>query len=792
MGTLAATLPVTASFAPPFPQALSLALPPAALAGANAIRLDLANRGRAACLVGVRLLRDDAAPVAGEDWCSSGVLEPLAADDRRWVEFPALAMGGPGALGDWGQATGLEVILARPKGSAPGGDLDVTLHGVEALALALPAGPRLSRAGLLGLVARRHLPQKEQNTGLDLAWSPVTDNAGPLAAPPLAAPLEPPALLLQGRIMGREVGFPPAWSGAGAGGQQWLHFLHRHHFLRPLALEYARTRDNALAAAVALAIRDWIVRHPAPLNSGGGSSPAWETLSAAWRLREWLGVIPALWSSRAIDDCPRSLILSSAWEHARHLRDHQGHPTNWALVEATALCLAGLRLDCFAEAGEWGRIGLQRLTSAARRQFLADGAHCELSPLYQAICLEALLAVRQALVGRGRPFPRVLADIVARGLAFLRALRRPDGTWPALNDAWGIDADHGAVLDAAAAAGHAPAPPPAPAGQHFRQAGICVLGGGPAGDRGTKLILRAGPAGVAHAHADALSLDVCLAGRPFVVDPGIASYDPSPLTGHYRSLPAHNLPTLEGWARTATGRTWRQRLRPAQVDLDFGADGELESATAVTWGPWSRPGLAGLIFRSVLSVSGDYIVVRDHFQGQGRGRGTRRAAVHWQFAPGDLALSPDGRQARLAAADGPVGWLVYLGPGPTPEVEQREGQLDPPGGWVAAAGRDAPAASLIYRINADLPLTMVWLLWPGAAAPDAILSACEAPSGALSLRINQVDGGWDELELGRPGLAARQPGGLRQGEVRLTRHRPGGRVVAHSVAAAPWPAASGS
>lgn len=771
-GSLPSALPLSFALRAPFPKTLRIALDPASLAGANAISLDLANRSPAGCLAGIRLSGFGAQAAAAGGCHFSGALEPLAAGVRRRVHYPFHALGREGAAGAWAGATVLEIVLALPKDSRFDGQLAIELHGVDGLSLVFPPGPRLSAAGLRRVASRRHLRAGPDGAGFDFEWSQKGQPFLLMANPPLPAPLEPPDLLLQGRMMGRAVGFPPDWAGAGRASHQWLHFLHRHHFLRPLARQYAQAPDNRLVEAAARAITDWIAGHPVPLDSGGGAGPAWETLSAAWRLREWLGIMSVMWPSPAFRGQARSLMLRSAWEHARHLADHQGHPTNWALVEAASLALAGLRLDCFRQARTWVQTGMRRLTHAARRQFFPDGAHLELSPLYQAVCLEALLAVGRALADRGRALPAVLAGVVRRGLAYLAALRRPDGTWTAHNDAWGIDGDHGAVFALAAEVmgkdGGSPGRPRGPARRFFPQAGVCRLGGGDA--RGNRLVLRAGPAGAAHAHDDSLSLDVCLAGRPFVVDPGVSGYDPGPLAGHYRSPAAHSLPWVEGWARAAAAMTWAERIGQAHGDLVQAARGGLEAATAVAWGPWARPEQACLVLRSVVNCRGDYFVVRDHFAGQG----ARRLGVRWQFAPGALELGPGGRRACLGGPGGAVGWLACLGMAQDVEIGRLEGGLDPPGGWVAVAGRDVPAPCLVYGLTAPLPQTLVWLLWPGSAPPDAALSAGADQSGAVSLRVNLPGGGWDELALGPPGLAAPAPGRLAQGGVRLKRHAAGG------------------
>lgn len=749
----------------PAPLVLAMDLAAGSPAGADAVRLDLANLASHPCLVGVEIGAGRQADEPGDDCWFSGVLEPLDAGVRRPVLFPAEAMGRRGRPGDWAQAAVLRVLAAWPKDGVAEGGLSLALHGGHWLSRRVPLGPRLTREGLA-----RAWPEP--------AWALPAESPLLRTDPPLPAPLEDPERIMRGEIMGRPVGFPPDWRCGGAP-HQWLHLLHRHHFLRPLAREFARRPVPGLARAAALAVEDWIRRHPAPLDSCGGAGPAWETLSTAWRLREWLGLGAVMWSSPAFGDRTRSLMLRSIWEHARHLMDHRGHPTNWAMVEAAALALAGLRLAGFAEAASWARSGLARLAREVPRQFWPDGVHFELSPLYQAVCLEALLEVREAVLAAGQAFPPVMEEALDRGLGYLAALRRPDGTWPALNDSWGMDGSYGALLELSGRR-------PVRAGGLFPHGGVCVLGDGAGGPGGDRLLLRAGPAGAAHAHDDALSLDVSLGGRPFLVDPGISVYDPGPLADHYRSVRAHSMPWVEGWERRASRLAWRDRLVWGHGDLVHGRADGLEATAAVCWGPWSRPEKDCLIFRSVVLCPGGYFVVRDHFAG----RGERLVQVRWQFAPGALRLEPGGRTARLSGPEGLVGGLTALGPGPAPDATLLEGVLDPPGGWAAVSGRDAPAACLVHALRAELPLTLVWLLWPGPAAPECLVLAAGDAPGAVRLELSLPGGVRDRLGLGAPVLAARSPGGLRLEKVEWERSCPDGRGLRLSLGGG-MPAAGG-
>ena len=340
--------------------------------------------------------------------------------------------------------------------------------------------------------------------------------------------------------MGQSVPMPVPWTFNPLGAHEWTHFLNRHHFLRELAVVFARTGEPRYAERLDQLISSWIIGNPVPLESNGGAGPAWETLSAAWRLREWLWVAGLVWPSGAFSRETQDLMLRSVWEHARSLMDHRGHPGNWALVESAALTLAGICFPAFREAPVWAAEGLSRLATECERQFFADGAHCEMSPLYHAICLHALIEVKEAAQAAGYLLPDISDDLPVRAAEYLAALCRPDFTWPSFNDSGGVLCDYTALLRKAGevfglsgllsiGTRGCEGTPRAQRSQVFPNAGLVVMSAG-SGQHSNFLVFRAGPSGTAHRHEDVLALDVTALGIPRLVDPGITTYAPGPLT----------------------------------------------------------------------------------------------------------------------------------------------------------------------------------------------------------------------------------------------------------------------
>jgi hypothetical protein len=661
---------------------LQLFLPAPGLKEIDELCLLARNQGATPLLAGLTLCH------ASQAKSFSGGRAVLVPGGWQELRFPAEDFGTFGRVGgahapapDWSQVRELHLTLAGEKG-APPPEIRVRLGALSGRSRQRPPGPRLRPQGLADLLAQR-------TAGVGFCYGP--DHPGAQVPPPHNYEPDTMAGLLAGRVLGQAAGFPWSWDANPPGDLEWPHFLHRHHCLRPLAL--ASPGDRKLGQALAEALTTWIVAHPVPLDSNGGASPAWETLSVAWRLREWLWIRGLAWE--VLDQPSRDLFLCSVWEHARHLLDHRGHPNNWALVEAAALSLAGICFPEFREAAGWWREGLARLGQEARRQSQADGSQVELSPLYQAVGLHALLETRLAVRAAGLRFPRPAEAALRRGLAYLAALARPDFSWPALNDSWGARGDYTRLLAWAGrdfqqphwtwlgSRGRQGSPPPE-GPRHFRQAGMALLR---AGDDGNApwLLLRAGPPGLTHAHQDALSLEV-FSQVPRLVDPGITSYAPGPLTEHYRAAAAHNLPLLDGQGPRADEEGPRLHCR-----------GHVR--TALARGHW--PG-RGHCLRQVALLGDDCCLIRDAAWGL---VGDHCLSIGWQCFPGAWTWDAEQNQLR---GDGDFS-LRLLTAWPPGALSLVSGQEHPPRGWVSLEGRDQPAPHLRLELEGSSFIQAIWL-----------------------------------------------------------------------------------
>jgi len=279
----------------------------------------------------------------------------------------------------------------------------------------------------------------------------------------------------------------------------------------------------------------WIAENP--IGHGRG----WDPFPTSLRLVNW---IKWLWRGNApLDGMIQSMAVQARWLERRIEYHLLG---NHVLVDAKGLLFAGFAFGG-AEGERWLRKGCRLLCDQLAEQFLPDGGHFELSPMYHSLMIEDLLDVINA--GRGRlsePVLEQLAGYAARGLGWLDTLADEQGRVPLLNDATGdVSATLSELRDYAAQMGIRPNTSNLRSVQFAHGwtgrccSGYWVLTNGP-----FRLWFDAAPLGPdyqpGHAHGDMLSLLLNYSGEPVLTDTGISTYEPGKQRDYERSVAAHN------------------------------------------------------------------------------------------------------------------------------------------------------------------------------------------------------------------------------------------------------------
>jgi hypothetical protein len=216
-----------------------------------------------------------------------------------------------------------------------------------------------------------------------------------------------------------------------------------------------------------------------------------------------------------------------------------------------------------------------------------------------------------------------------------------------------------------------------------------------------------------------------------------------PLTDYYRSAQAHNTVLVDGKGPERVSLPFAERVRPQDLIFAVSTRGEIQAATGMCSGPWTGESEELAVVRSVVFVSGWYLVVRDLVIGSGE----HEVTACWQFSPGRVEMDIETLGVRCVDARGPGLVLIPLVGPRSVEIEQFTGASDPPRGWISLNGTDVPAPHLRYHVSCPLPVSLFWSLLPvsGAASAGFKASRRDREDHGTTLEIRFPDGKVDLL-----------------------------------------------
>ncbi|MFJ8717431.1 alginate lyase family protein [Streptomyces violaceus] len=512
--------------------------------------------------------------------------------------------------------------------------------------------------------------------------------------------------------------------------------LSRHQYLTVLAAAYAITGDERYAERVAAHLRSWWTANP-PLRGVHWISG----IELGIRLLSWV------WIRRLLDGWPGAaglfednpVALNQIWHHQRWLAafpSRGSSANNHVIAEAAGQFAAACAFGWFPSSARWRTEALRSLERHLRSNTFGSGLNRELATEYHGLVLELGLAAVAEADAAGRPVPASLRLVLLRMTDALAAVVDNRLRPPRQGDA---DDGHGLVVDGAGtdrwasllATGDAvfgrlawwpavtgtdvrtpllaalirpyatkgtarPASRPA----HFADAGMTILRG--PGEIWCRC--DGGPHGflsiAAHAHADALSLEVRHDGVDVLADPGTYCYHGQPEWRRYfRSTLGHNTLQLDGGDQSVSGGPflWTRQARSRVLVAD--TSGASDGGTA-RWCA-EHDGYQRSVHRRrvELTAASQELRVVDEVHGR---NGPRRA-VHLAFHLGPaIAADLVGNRAVLTwTRDGEDRSAVLDLPGQLSWRAHR-GESDPPLGWYSAGfGRKEPTTTLVGTGFAD-------------------------------------------------------------------------------------------
>ena len=504
--------------------------------------------------------------------------------------------------------------------------------------------------------------------------------------------------------------------------------LSRHHYLTQLAAAYAITGDERYAERVAEHLRSWWEANP-PLRGVHWVSG----IELGIRLLSWV------WVRRLLDGWPGAaalfednpVALNQIWHHQRWLAafpSRGSSANNHVIAEAAGQFAAACAFGWFPASERWRADALRSLERHLRSNTFLSGLNRELASEYHGLVLELGLAALAEADAAGVPVPATVRLVLLRMTDALAAVVDNRLRPPRQGDA---DDGHGLVLDGAGTDrwgsllstgeavfgrlawwpavtgtdvrtpllaalirpyqknGTGPAVSrPASRPGHFADAGMTIL-------RGPEEIwcrCDGGPHGflsiAAHAHADALSVEVRHDGVDVLADPGTYCYHGQPEWRQYfRSTLGHNTLELDGADQSVSGGPflWTRHAKSRVLVAD--PSGE----QAARWSA-EHDGYQGSVHRRQVELIAESqeLKVVDEVRGPG---GAVRLAFH--LGPAITADLVDNRAELTWTRDGEDRRAVLDLPGQL-SWQTHRGETDPPLGWYSAGfGRKEPATTLV-------------------------------------------------------------------------------------------------
>jgi len=540
--------------------------------------------------------------------------------------------------------------------------------------------------------------------------------------------------------------------------QRWrdAHFqVHRFCVFETLGIAYANTRDEDYARAARDYVEGWIdfiADNPDFIGAAGDIN-----LACARRLLIWTGWLTDFDGSQAFTpEFVRKMVSSIAAQLDGLVAVCNTSSPNMRFTEAESLLVCGLRLKSHPHADTWIKNGARRINYAAHSQFLADGAHIELTPRYNMVYrFPACFLIQEAYPACGL---QLNPQAFSARYDYWLANKRPNGEQNALNDSSGCndsartdgwDKDY---RDFRKKTRLSPDYLP-PTSQNFPLAGQAFWRSDWSEDA-VYITFDASRRGSGHVHLGRNSLQLDAYGRSLLIDPGSFRYAyGDEWTCHGKATRTHNTVNLNGWNQYCSSAESRFASIPG-YDL---AEGHYTGGYwpgRFDWGftGGQGRGLGGEHRRTVLWVRDSFLVILDRVF-----HGDRQAdqalpffESNWQFTCSckvdidnqrcsAVTRNKDSNLLMLFPLCSAEGGLKTV----HPRLEIHSGETDPLRGWQVQNGEYVPAPQVSYVIP-DVPYGVdtatVLIPYSGEQTPDIRVEAVEASASLGKLVLRTEDG----------------------------------------------------
>jgi hypothetical protein len=395
--------------------------------------------------------------------------------------------------------------------------------------------------------------------------------------------------------------------------------LSRMQHLTVLAAAFSLSDDDRYAERAASHLRSWWTQNPFL------SGIHWTSgIEAGLRLITWVWVRRLLdgWAGTADLFEHNEMARAQIWWHLHYLasfRSQGSSANNHVIAEAAGQLVGALAFDWFAESKGWCEDASRVLERELKNNTFPSGVNREMAFDYHGFVAELAVVAAAEASWAGRPLSTELwtslyrmFDVAAATVdVHVRAPRQGDGDNgmalvldPPAAERWsGLLAIGEALFNApqwwpavestmtgtllGSMAGRQVSACSENRRSHYPDAGMTLLRSSPS--EGEEIWCRcdAGPHGflsiAAHAHADALAVEVRHDGVDVLADPGTYCYHGEPRWRRYfRSTLAHNTIEVGGQDQSSSGGPflWTRHARSTLVDLESNAQGEVTAWSA--------------------------------------------------------------------------------------------------------------------------------------------------------------------------------------------------------------------
>ncbi len=529
--------------------------------------------------------------------------------------------------------------------------------------------------------------------------------------------------------------------------REWTYGLNRFPHWRTLGHAYWTTGDEKYVKEWIAQMRDWVEDNPWPVMETGNSTLTWRTIEAGIRTSgTWPDALYYFLGSPSLTPDDLVTFLKSWIEHAHHLMritiEYPEHGGNWVTMECNGLGHLGILLPECKDAPLWLKTAADRMSMELDRQVYPDGAQKELTTGYHQVALRNFVGLLRIAQHNDVAVPADYLARLERMYEYNLKAMTPEGRLPPLNDAGytGVlrTLEEGAEFFGRedfrwAATGGIQGAAPDYTSVEFPYAGQYVMRSGWNRDD-RYLLFESGPFGIGHQHEDKLSTFIYGHGRVLLTEAGTYSYDRSKYRRYVLGTWAHNTILVDGQQQHRGGlRDTYETDEPLDNqwihnDAFDAVDGVYDSG----YGP--KRDIQVDHARTVVFVRPDYWIVVDRLQAEN----PHDYDILWHLNA-DGAAKDTQTLAAWGTDEGVANLMVTPAVTRGLELEIVVGRDEPVLGF-APASRKEPIPVLNYKLNANGPVTLAWVLMPyPAERPSVKAEMSESASGTI-VTVSHAEG----------------------------------------------------